>query len=639
MEHARHFSTSMEMCMDDHLTLTTEKIQQKQFQGKTSEQSCSTHSISPHPQKNTVRSHVEFPPSIESMQIFLGNQFLQGKEKSTLKTKPKPFVDTGTFTLGMINFLNRYSALSTLTHQAIDYKPGRVHLENFQRLKMKISNMKALPYCNINAETTLQTDAPKKGSGASLIQKGKDIPVTDTFSQVTPMNPEDDIQLPIRKANMITTCILTCIPTRILMSIQSQDSLSNKLDRLKKSTAQGNQLTGLSRYTSTGFLCDKKDLPTDLHESWNDRETLSTKFRMNITLSIIRMITTQCLMSEHSSDSISNRLAQPEKNTLQKKYITRLKGHNNIDQLCDRENLPTDLPPESWSHKEPLYNRCGLINHGVKIIPVIYIHKELYILPRPSKAMAQWKFQYMQKEVYILSRPSKLQPMTDYSIAPQHTPREKDLPPPLSMLEAQQIYRCTHKELCFLPEPLEKKVNPYRFTKEPKLAKQTLVQHRQNTSWEPATVVSQCNSNSYWIMQENGTDQPKVYRRTRTMLKIRCTDVRQTRHNYSQSTESEKSKFQTPAIPNATRNCVEQNSAENVSQDLVQLTKSDTEASASFDSVSEEREEIAEIADVPAPTPAPALERVEEQSHTPGSRKSTRKNFGRPASSFSDFYM
>ena len=169
------------------------------------------------------------------------------------------------------------------------------------------------------------------------------------------------------------------------------------------------------------------------------------------------------------------------------------------------------------------------------------------------------------------------------------------------------------------------------------------VQHRQNTSWEPATVMSQCNSNSYWIMQENGTDQPKVYRRTRTMLKIRCTDIRQTRHNYSQSTESEKAKFQTPAIPNATRNCVEHNSAENVSQDPVHPTKSDTEASASFDFELEEREEITEIADVPAPTPAhtpaPTLERVGEQSHTPGSRKSMRKNLERPASSFSDFYM
>ena len=138
------------------------------------------------------------------------------------------------------------------------------------------------------------------------------------------------------------------------------------------------------------------------------------------------------------------------------------------------------------------------------------------------------------------------------------------------------------------------------------------VQHRQNTSWEPATFVSQCNSNSYWIMQENGTDQPKVYRRTRTVLKIRCTNVRETRHSYSQSTESEKAEFQTPAIPNATRNCVKHNSAENISQDLVHPNKSDIEASGSFDFKSEEREEITEIADVPAYTPAPALERVKE---------------------------
>ena len=125
------------------------------------------------------------------------------------------------------------------------------------------------------------------------------------------------------------------------------------------------------------------------------------------------------------------------------------------------------------------------------------------------------------------------------------------------------------------------------------------------------------------------------------MLKIRCTDIRQTRHNYSQSTESEKAKFQTPPTSNAARNYVKHNSVENVSQDLVHLTKSDTSASASLISESEEREEIAETADVPAPTPAPApaLERVKEQSHTPGSRKSMRKNLGRPASSYSDFYM
>ena len=83
--------------------------------------------------------------------------------------------------LGVINYLNRYSALSAhltaplsaITHQATDYKPAKVHFENFNQLKVEISNMKALPYFYVNAETTLQMDASKKGLRACLIQKGK----------------------------------------------------------------------------------------------------------------------------------------------------------------------------------------------------------------------------------------------------------------------------------------------------------------------------------------------------------------------------------------------------------------------------------------------------------------------------------
>ena len=83
--------------------------------------------------------------------------------------------------LGMVNYLNRYSALSAhltaplsaLTHQAMDYKPGKVHYENFNRLKMEVSNMRPLPYFDVNAETTLQIDASKKTLGACITQKGK----------------------------------------------------------------------------------------------------------------------------------------------------------------------------------------------------------------------------------------------------------------------------------------------------------------------------------------------------------------------------------------------------------------------------------------------------------------------------------
>ena len=92
-------------------------------------------------------------------------------------------LDKGTMRsfLEIINYLNRYSALSAhlaaplsaLTHQAAHYKTGKVHFENFNQLKLEISNMKALPYFDVNAETTLQMDAFKKGLRACLIQKEK----------------------------------------------------------------------------------------------------------------------------------------------------------------------------------------------------------------------------------------------------------------------------------------------------------------------------------------------------------------------------------------------------------------------------------------------------------------------------------
>ena len=85
------------------------------------------------------------------------------------------------------------------------------------------------------------------------------------------------------------------------------------------------------------------------------------------------------------------------------------------------------------------------------------------------------------------------------------------------------------------------------------------------------------------------------------------------------------------------KNFVECKSVNKIPSNLVSQTKSHT-SSVSDSIFSEEREEVTE--DVPAPAPAPTLKTVEEQQpYTPGSRKSMRKNFGKPASAYSDFYM
>ena len=178
-------------------------------------------------------------------------------------------MDTGTFTIGNI-IPNRHPTLSALTH------PGRVQ-QNFQQLKMESSNMVALPCFNFNAEATPQMETSKKGPGADAVQDGRDTTVTS--SRATPMDhPMDNIQPPTRK----------CIST---MNVHSQDSHSNKSDRLKKSKVQGNRLTRFSHHSNTDFTCDQKSLPRDLHNYWNNRETLPTNLKMDTNMNTNRMTT------------------------------------------------------------------------------------------------------------------------------------------------------------------------------------------------------------------------------------------------------------------------------------------------------------------------------------------------------------
>ena len=85
------------------------------------------------------------------------------------------------------------------------------------------------------------------------------------------------------------------------------------------------------------------------------------------------------------------------------------------------------------------------------------------------------------------------------------------------------------------------------------------------------------------------------------------------------------------------RDSVHENSQENTSSDSVQLPLPRLDLpKADF---SEKREGIAES----LCTDEPALETPDTNGqntlYTPGSCKSTRKNFGRPAKSFRDFYM
>ena len=143
----------------------------------------------------------------------------------------------------------------------------------------------------------------------------------------------------------------------------------------------------------------------------------------------------------------------------------------------------------------------------------------------------------------------------------QCTPREKKLRQLPSALGAPVMHQ-THQELVKRQEN-----KPERKYQELLLGTPVWAQHRQNATWEPAIVVNQCAPNSYWIMQENGAEQPKVYRHTRTMLKIRSTptDGKQKTQMREWSTETDNTEFHIPAIPYGNRNVMVKNSQEHSS--------------------------------------------------------------------------
>ena len=104
------------------------------------------------------------------------------------------------------------------------------------------------------------------------------------------------------------------------------------------------------------------------------------------------------------------------------------------------------------------------------------------------------------------------------------------------------------------------------------------------------------------------------------------------------TTESRSVESNTPAIPHGIRDCSTQNSQENTSYDTVQppLPRLDLPISDS----SENREEShAEPLCTHDTALEPDAQNAQHTPYAPGTCKSTRENFGKPAKSFSDFYL
>ena len=130
-------------------------------------------------------------------------------------------------------------------------------------------------------------------------------------------------------------------------------------------------------------------------------------------------------------------------------------------------------------------------------------------------------------------------------------------------------------------------------------------------------------------MQENGPEQPKVYRHTRTMLKIRSTltDGEQKAQMREWSTETDNMEFHIPAIPYENRNLTVENSHGHSSSSSLAppLPTLDLPESENFSENSQLAGPLCTIGTTLGNAP-----------DAPVQHKSTRENFGKPAKKYSD---
>ena len=149
-----------------------------------------------------------------------------------------------------------------------------------------------------------------------------------------------------------------------------------------------------------------------------------------------------------------------------------------------------------------------------------------------------------------------------------HKPREKNLPQLPSALGAPEMHH-TCQEL------IRRQGNkPGREYQGLLPGTPVLVQHRQNAQGEPGVVINKADAlNSYWIMCENSAQPPRVYKHTRTFLKIRSTptDGKAKSQKEEWMPETVNTEFQAPDVLNGNRNLTVENSHDLSSSGSVQL--------------------------------------------------------------------
>ena len=155
LEHDKHLVNFLDICRKNTLMLNPDKMQFRLPQVSFFGHQWSAKGLSPDPKKIAAVKRMDLPRDVDTMRSFLG----------------------------LVNYLNRFSlclaeisaTLREICRQDMEFEQTESVCVAFSKTKEEISKNVTLPYFNPKSETTLQTDASKKGLGAVILQNPKPV--------------------------------------------------------------------------------------------------------------------------------------------------------------------------------------------------------------------------------------------------------------------------------------------------------------------------------------------------------------------------------------------------------------------------------------------------------------------------------
>ena len=170
--------------------------------------------------------------------------------------------------------------------------------------------MKALPYFDVNAETTLQTDASKKGLGACLNQKGKVICYTSRALTKTEQNYQNLQQEALGTIWGMEKFHYFLYGKEFTLEINQKPLVSIYKKHMIDISPRVQRLIVRSFPYLSFKVVYRKGTDIQVANALSRVASLDPEDNIKLPIIAVNMITTQILMSVESQGSFSNKLDQ-----------------------------------------------------------------------------------------------------------------------------------------------------------------------------------------------------------------------------------------------------------------------------------------------------------------------------------------